>query len=130
MKLIPYNPVCHEAGWPLATVTLRVTTKEHDVDPGDPHSCCAIVREHIVHTYITTMTIALPQWLVHDGEVNPDYLDCERTLYNCEETKDLYEGWTEPITARCREAGFCGDCDVADFYEVLSIQPIRDEEDN
>ena len=105
MKLIPYNPVSHEAGWPLATVTLRVTTKDHDIDP---HSCCAIV----IHT--TTMTIALPQRLVYDGEVNPDYLDCEGVLINCIETEDLYEGWTE----------------VADIYEVLCIRPIRDEEDN
>jgi hypothetical protein len=111
MKLIPYNPACHEAGWPLATVTLRITTKGHDVDP---HSCCDIVRENIVSIHTTTMTIALPQWLVHDGEANPDYLDCEGVLMNCNETEDLYAGWAE----------------VAVVYEVLSIRPIHDEEDN
>ena len=125
MKLIPYNPACHEAGWPLATVTLRITVKSHEVDPDDPHSCCALVHEFIIATHTTTMTIALPQWLVEDGEVNPDYLDCEGTLYNYGETEELFEGWAEPITGRCREAGFCGDCDVADVVEVLSIRPFR-----
>lgn len=126
MKLIPYNPVSHEAGWPLATVTLRVTINGHEVDEDDPHSCCALVREHVIAVHTTTMTIALPQWLIQDGEVNPDYLDCEGILFNCIETEDLYEGWTEPIATRCCEAGFCGDCCIADIVEVLSIQPIDD----
>lgn len=126
MKLIPYNPACHEAGWPLATVTLRITIKGHDVDSGDTHSCCALVIA--VHT--TTMTIALPQWLVQDGEIDPDYLDSEDTLINNVETEDLYGGWTESIAGLCREAGFCGDYNVADVIEVLSIRPIRDEEHN
>lgn len=126
MKLIPYNPACHEAGWPLATVTLRITVKGHEVDPGDPHSCCALVHEFVIATHTTSMTIALPQWLIEDGEVNPDYLDCEGALSKCSEIAELFEGWKEPIAARCREAGFCGDCDVADVVEVLSIRPLCD----
>ena len=88
MKLIPYNRACHEAGWPLATVTLRV----------------------VASAQTTTMTIALPQWVIQDGEVNPDYMDCDGTLYNCGETEDLYEGWAEP---------------GGNTYEVLSIRPFR-----
>lgn len=125
MKLIPYNPASHEADWPLATVLLRVTVKGHEVDERDPHSCCAIVPEFVVSVHMTTMIIALPQWLVEDGEADPEFLNTSGAFIRCEETIDLFTGWTELIEDRCREAGFCGDCGVADLIEVLSIRPIQ-----
>ena len=107
MKLIPYIPACHEAGWPLATVTLRITVKSHEVDA----------------MQATTMTIALPQWLVEDGEANADYLDDDGILIRNTETVELYSGWTEPIAPHCSEAGFYSDGGLARVVEVLSIRP-------
>ena len=127
MKLIPYNPACHEAGWPLATVTLQVTVMGHEVDDHDPHSCCALVHEFIVAVHKTTMTIALPQWLVLEGEVDPAFLDDMGNIVNSTATACLFAGWTESIAERCREAGFCGDCGVADVIEVLNIRPLPAE---
>ncbi len=121
--LIPYNPACHEAGWPLATVTLRITVMGHEVDGDDPHSCCALVQEFVVAVYTKTMTIALPQWLVKEGEADTAYLDDGGNIINNTETSCLFAGWTESIADRCREAGFCGDCGVADIIQVLNIRP-------
>jgi hypothetical protein len=64
------------------------------------------------------MIIALPQWLVLDGEPNPDFLDDDGSLFNCSETEDLYEGWTESITDHCR----C--CCITYTIEVLHIRPL------
>ena len=76
------------------------------------------------------MTIALPQWLVQDGEAHPYFIGRDGTLIRNVDTAHLFAGWTEPIATRCQEAGFCGDCGVADVVEVLSIRPVCDKSDN
>lgn len=129
MKLIPYNPACHEAGWPLATVTLRITLKGHEVDESDPHSCCSLVGEFVIAIQETTMIIALPQWLVKEGEAHPDFLGRDGAFIRNADTAHLFAGWAEPIATRCHEAGFCGDCGVADVVEVLCIRPVCGEAD-
>jgi hypothetical protein len=90
MKLIAYNPACHEDGWPLATVTITVTKRSES-------------------EITTTMIIALPQWLVEEGEAHPDYLDDDGAFVNNTHTADLFTGWQEE-----------DDCKI----EVLCIRPI------